>query len=239
MIKKLTTIGISEIIFLAIIFFTFSGIAVYAQSNTLLRLAILPIPPPKILSIIGDAQHRSVIILGQSDVKDAIINIYNITNPSIVVTKTNPDGSFVTVLNASEIQPGLTQFVATAIINGDYVTDPGNRVSFIVNTDYSVTKNPGSDDSVYIGASDVITEQLFDTLDKNAETNIVTIPASGVPNVDLKSHLALFLQVVFFIVLFVQFFYLLLRRALRKEQEHTSFFKLGHGIYSHPIPHTR
>ena len=225
----------SELIVLALIFFAVSGYVASASSSLTLHLAIQPIPSPKITSVLGDTAHHSIVVLGTSETKDALIDLYTISDPSVTVTRTNADGSFAVVFDASSMSPGNKVFTATAVVRGTYVTDPGNKVAVTVKDDYSVDPVRPSDNGVHIGNTDNVTAELIGTLNAGAVANKVDIPTTSIPQSNAKKQMTIRVQLIIFIVLFVQFFYLLLLRAHRKQKEGASFFKLGRGLY--PAPH--
>lgn len=228
---------VSELVVIGVIIVAASAYIASAESTTTFHLAIQPIPAPKISSVLGDPDHKSIVVLGTSKAKDAVINLYTVTDPSVVVTKTNSDGSFAVVFDQSSITPGSKIFTATAVVHGSYVTDPGNRVTVAVNSDYSVrTDIPVAD--VHIGNTDSVTSELISTISKGAQANKVTIPTSSLPETNSKKALSFRIQAFFFVVLFVQFFYLLLKRALRKQADGKSAFHIGKGFYPNTPVHS-
>jgi hypothetical protein len=231
--KRLATIGVSEYILVFLLVLSIFGVWAVSSSNVNLKLSILPPPPPKITTILGDSRTRAILIIGSSTSNSAI-RVYAFSDPIVVGTTADADGIFLAAFTADLLLPGVHQFTAVEVLANGQLTDMLPKIAIKVEDDYTIASVPGSDmPTVKIGNADAATSQLIHNIILNQKSAHTVSPAT-VPSKNTNTLHTRLIYLVLLLIIILETALLLLQRAERKWREHKSFFHLGRGFHHLP-----
>lgn len=236
-IKKLSSIRISELIIIVVLFPSLW--ALLNNQNINIGVTVLPPQDPEITEITAylNLKALSISVAGETIYNTQLMWLEDQSTGQAIELTTDTSGHFVAALDSSSqwTSVGTHQVIALIEIEQkEIILLKSNVLSYTIDEQFNVTLDPFSEDVNLLTAN--ITVDEFKSLQDRYQLSLV----SSADYALLKNRWLSFARMFFwftvfewtiYIITLVFVPYLLFRRWRRKKSEHQPFWALGKGIY--------